>query len=367
MQSSLPLLPLVASLGCRCGAPSAESDPDSEGPVGAAVEVAVSLAEDTELVEAATLGLVFTRFGEGPALGETLASAPAALGTVSLQLPAAPPLEQLALLDHQGDGVQGALYLPVVFVDQSADGAFQEGEPLLGAALDRWLLWHERDQVDTAGPQTWRLVDLGISGQFEPNRCALDSTWPLEWFLDSGYPQLYELSDGLEILLRGLTASAQLAGAVQGLPEGDWRLAGLPYPHFTERSMEAVLDVEVPEGQGSFSVQLEQAPPDEHDVGADPDWGYTMHLLLLYGDSDGSGGWSEGDELEGSTTCSQGETTWARYTRPVDSYRGYRFLECYGGTVGWRAARTADSGAVLYLSSAEASQLVLDGADCRVD
>ena len=62
-----------------------------------------------------------------------------------------------------------------------------------------------------------------------------------------------------------------------------------------------------------------------------------------------------------ATTCLDGEVVYTRYTRELDSYRGWRFLDCYSGTVGWRATRTdPDTGALAFLSPAEAAALTVD-------
>lgn len=368
-------LPLLCA--CRCGA-GRESDPDSDDsetapddsePAPQALTLAISLPEDVQPGPAVTLAAVHVRFGEGPAIGDTLASAAAGEGSTLLTLPEAAPSTHVVALGHDLVPVEGALYMLAAFEDLDADGAFREGEPLLGVAMDRWLLWVHREGAESAAPalHAWRVVDLGIAGQYAPNRCALDSSWPMEWQVDRGYPVEHALGEPVTVPLRGLPATLALAGAAENLPAGPWRLAGLPYPAFTERSVQPAFDLPLAEGATTFEADLAATPPAEDDVGADPDWRFTMHLPLLYADADGSGGWSDGDEPEGTSTCFGGEPAWARFTRPVSTYRGYRFLDCYGGTVGWRAARYDPAGTLQYLSSAEARALVLDAQACRLE
>ena len=374
--SALGLVALLA--GCSCG-PGPESQPPEEsgesgdsrdsGAHGPAVQLTLVVPEDAHFEGAATVSLVHVSFGDGPAIGQTIASVETSELEPSLLLPSAAPAELVTALEGSGE-LTGALFALVVHRDSNADGAWREGEPLLGIAMDRWLLWLAStcNVCDTANvTDEWRVVDLGIAGQYEPNRCALDTSWPMEWMSDQGYPLDHPLDQAIELPLRGLEADLQIQGSISGLVRDDLRLGVLPYPHLGEGEVVPQLDQQLEPAQADFQASLSAEPPSEDDVGADPDWRYTMHLLLPFADSDGSGGWSLGDELEGSSTCLGGELAWARYTRAVDSYRGYRFLDCYSGTVGWRPAHYAEHGGIEYLSSEQGRGLVLDFTDCRLD
>jgi hypothetical protein len=363
---------------CHCG-PAPESgetsDPGHSGDSAAetglpngTLWVTPTLPEDVVYTGDATLSLVHVIFGEGPRFGETMASEPLSLDGVQLALPWPAPAEHAVLLSPRL-GIEGALYALVAYLDGDGDGGFQEGERLLGIAMDHWvLLVHSipEDHEDTV-VNTWRVVDLGIAGQYEPNRCALDSSWPLEWMMDRGYPVYEAWGEPIPLPLRGLEASLEVAGAITDLPGEGLRLAALPYPHLGEREVSPWIDQALALDRPRFEGRLEGEPPPEDDVGSDPDWRYTMHLLLAYTDSDASGGFSLEDPLEGASACLEGELAWPRYTRTVSSYRGYRFLDCYGGTAGWRLARYADHGGIEYLSREQAGALELDFTDCRLD
>ena len=379
MNATALLLSLLTA--CQCGsgpetAPPGESghsgdSRDSDPPATVEIRVQPVVPEDASLDQEITVAVVHVSFGDGPAIGETLVSGVSSGAELTLELPLAAPVDQLASLGNLYLPVSGSLYMLAAFVDDG-DGIYQEGEPLLGVAMDRWVMWYHldldpQDSGQAVPVQSWRIVDLGIEGQYAPNRCALDSSWPLEWMMDLGYPQYHPTSDPIPLILRGLEASLGLEGAIVSSPQPTLRLAALPYPHVGEREVQSGFDVAIASDQESFAEQLSGAPPSEDDVGADPDWRYTMHLLLPFTDSDGSGAWTLGDALEGSSTCLDGELAWARYTRPIHSYRGYRFLDCYSGTVGWRLTHYADHGGVEYLSSDQARQLVLDFTDCRLD
>ena len=373
-------LVLAFTVGCQC-AVSHESDPLDSGETGETGEIVdtgrhepllllvePTLPEDTLAPDEATLSMVQVRFGEGPTIGETISSVPLDLAGTSIPIPLLAPTEHAVELSPHF-GIHGALYMLVAHDDPDGDGAYSEGERVLGVAMDRWvLLLHALEQDGELGVvNNWAVVDLGIAGQYEPNRCALDTSWPMEWMLDYGYPVYHELDEAIPLVLRGLGASASLGGTIEGLERDDLRLAALPYPHLSSREVTPWMEQTLASGQASYTGQLSGEPPAEDDVGADPDWRYTMHLLLPYTDSDASGGYTMADALEGASTCFGGELAWARYTRPVYSYRGFRFLDCYSGNVGWRPAHYADHGGIEYLSSADGAGLVLDFTDCRLD
>ncbi len=370
---------LLLGSGCQCGPTPATDTPTHTGDSTAdTAQPQVELVLELQAIPEApvevplTLGVVHVSFGsleDGPVAGDTIASSAASVGAVTLALPAVAPGEHAVQLSRQ-HGIGGSLYMLAAFEDSNQDGAFQEGEPLLGVAMDRWLLWRTTDcwECDTGLPvERWEVVDLGIAGQYEPNRCALDTSWPLEWMEDYGYPTYHDTGETITVDLRGVASSVVLEGSLVELTRDDLRLAVLPYPWLAHGEVQAAYEQDLPLDSEDFSVTLEQQPPAEDDVGSDPDWRYTMHLLLPYVDSDGSGSWTLADELEGSSSCFEGELAWARYTRAVSSYRGYRFLDCYSGNVGWRLAHYADHGGIEYLSSEQALQLALDFVDCRLD
>ncbi len=338
---------------------------DSVAPEGGSLAGELVLMEDCELDAEPTVAAVRLHFGDGPALGETLAAAPGDLSKgFRLDYPAMPGGE-LEQVSRDNPELAGAFYVLLVFEDANGDQAYQEGEPLLGGSLERWLVWLEgvaqREEAQD-WPLGWSQADLGIAGQHEPNRCLLDTDIPMEW--RTGYPLFFDPIEAVSLRLQGLQAELTMGGAVAAWPEGAGGLAGLPYPSLAN---EPVYDLSLEEPT-EFQASLSAPPPDSHDANSDADWRYTMHLNLVYQDEDGDGAYGAPDSFEGSTTCLGDEVVWARFTRSVSSYRGYRFLECYGGTVGWRAVMTdPESGAPLYLASHDARSLVLDSSTCRLD
>jgi hypothetical protein len=211
--------------------------------------------------------------------------------------------------------------------------------------MERWLVY---TTGDADYPEGWSLVDLGLDGQYRPNRCLADTTAPFGW--RTGYPDFYAVEEGLTVSLDGLPTELVLAGTFGELAAGALTLQGVPYQQLVDDSLGWPSLYELPIAD-TFSVTLSDEPPDEQDMGSDPDWRYTMAINLV-GDADG---------YDGAATCLDGESVYTRYTRTVDSWRGYRFLDCYTGTVGWRAARTdPDTEAVVYLSAEEAASLTVD-------
>ena len=302
---------------------AADSGPtDSEPSVLAGTTV---LPEDTTRTAPLTAAATLVRFGDGPQIGGTLTSAPVGEdGTFTLTLPGAAPEGDVTTLDAHADPVvTGALYAVVVFEDSDGDGGWTEGETLRGLAMDTWLSWTD----------AWQLVDLGFSGQYAANRCLLDSTVPLAW--REGYPRFSPLDAGVSVPLRGLPATLVLGGTMSGT--GYAGMAGVPYAAVAGEDLPVAFDVPF---ASTFSVSLTDAPPDDTDYGSDPDWRWTVHLPVVYVTDD----WTAWD---GATACAAGLPVYARYTRAVTTYRGYRFLDCYQGNVGWRMARSdADLGTV---------------------
>ncbi len=333
---------------------------------GVVVEVEDAPAQGDLWVAAAQVhfGLFF---GEEVTVGETLtSSAVAADGTFELGLPEAPgPGALEPLSKNLAESLRGTLAWIVAFEDLDGDGDFDEGEPVRGGDMDRWLIYLDAVPDDTGGafeawPSGWSLVDLSLSGQYQPNRCLYDTTEPLTWMQEHGTEAVFEdLSVGLEVLLAGVAATLDVAGAAVG--DG---VVGLPYQHlFAGEDLDPVLDGEL--SAGRYAATLAEVPPDEHDVGGDPDWRYTYALLLPYADLDGDERYTLADDLDNATACHEGQRAYLRYTRRISTWRGYRFLECYGATVGWRAATTdPDSGAPLFLSSSQALELDLDPVGC---
>ncbi len=364
----------MMATGCHCGATPHTGAADHTGDstaVNPGPELPITIVEvdDAAVGTPTTLALVHVGFGDGPLVGDTLVSVPATVGDQALPLPSEVPDDHLAELSPQ-DAIGGALYMVVVFWDQDEDGVFSEGERMYGVAMDRWVLWLDTDcwECDTDQPvDSWQVVDLGIAGQYAPNRCALDASWPLEWMQDQGYPVYHDLDESISVVLRGGESDLELAGDVVDLSQDALQLAALPYPWLNHRDAESAFDQALAPDQDSFTANLSSEPPEEDDVGSDPDWRYTMHLVLPYTDVDGSGGWTLGDTVEGSSTCVGGELAWARYTRAVSTYRGFRFLDCYQGNVGWRLAHYDEEGSIEYLSSEQAQQLQMDFTSCRLD
>ena len=315
---------------------------------GVVVEVEDAVLEGDLRVAAAQVhfGLFF---GEEVTVGETLTSeAVAADGSFELGLPATPELSAIEPLSKNlAETLSGTLLWIVAFEDLDGDGDFDEGEPVRGGDMDRWLLYLSSSPGDTGGAfddwlAGWSLVDLQLSGQYQPNRCLYDTTEPLTWMQEYGEQAVFQdLSVGLEVLLAGVPATLE----VQGTMEGDGAV-GLSYQHlFAGADLDPVFDVAGAEGR--YTATLTEAPPDSHDVGADPDWRYTYALALPYGDLDGDDRYTLADDLDNATVCQEGQRVYLRYTRPVATWRGYRFLECYGATVGWRARARSRRAAML--------------------
>lgn len=375
---------LVACAGGRApadpapgtGANSGEDDvpdvsPDSGDPTDTAApqaptlgvrveEPALALAPGGHL-RVAAVPLRFGGASGGPELGAALSIGELIEGAAELGLPIQAPEAHMGGLARAYPEVQGALYGLVVYVPDES-GAFREGLPLLGVALDRLLLFRLPGEAPAGWPEGWSLVDSGMAGMYAPNRCLYDSTEPLLWREAEGYPRFSPLSDGVRIALRGRAAALDLEIDLAALEPSLDRLALMPLQRAIGADPTlALLDDLARPAEGTLAFTLEAPPPADHDLSRDPDWRHTFAYGLPYGDLDGSGAWSEADDTPGAGLCVAGLPVGLRYQRPVQSWRGLRLLDCYGAQVGWRLAHNDVSiGAERTLPAEDARRLASD-------
>ena len=347
--------------------------PDDTGPdiVPRTGDISGSITLPEGVTEAATIKVALVRieYGDGPDLRETLAvtgalnSAGAADYTLSLR--ERPPDEAISELD---DGLWGALYIPLVFVDQDDNGSFVSGERIAGGGLSRLVVWLEGALPDGV-PLGWSVVDTGLSGSYETGNCLLDTTSPLSWRepFNKDYPAFYGLDEPVEVSLRGLLADVVVGGQVAGLEEGT-RVALLPYqvvyagepldkfPSLGDLALDKA---------GRFSRLLDTEPDTGLDVAPDPAWDYALSFAVTYTDADGSGGYSTGEAAGDASLCSGNSLAAVRYTWPVREYRGWRLMECYDVVAGWRVV-TRNSGGVWVSNrtAAESEALQIDETIC---
>lgn len=369
---SAPLTCLALATLVACGrteTPTDDSGPWVDTGSSPGLAGAVLLPEDTVGGEPLTAGLVRVEFGEGPLLHETLAAAEAdAAGDFLLTWPAEAGTAVASSPGNDHPDALAAFYLILIFVDDDASGTWEEGERIAGGALDRWLVWLE-GELPEDWPVGWSVVDLGLAGQYKPNRCLSDSTLILTAREDDGYPVFYDLDSAVAVRLRGLEASLSLGGSMSGLDAGHERFLSLPYQALTPETIADYVPVfDVAAAEGAFTVDLSEPPPLSHAFSSDASWRYSVHVNLLYEDLDDDGAWDhEQDDLSPATTCAAGLWTYARYTWPISDYRGLRFLDCYEGQVGWRTAYTdPDSGSSVYMSSTESAALTVDPESCSL-
>ena len=364
-------------LGAEDGADGAVGADGGEGADGTepeplVLEGVLRLPEGATVLPTLRVSLVHAGFdGSGPPeLGAGLDTVTADGERFSLSLPERPPEAHIVELARAWPEALGAVYLPLAYEAEDGDpeATFRDGHLLRAGGLDQLLVWLDpaATELPEGWPTGWSIVDSGMAGMHEPNRCLFNTSEPLLWREHAGYPHFRALDAGLDLLLRGLPTTLVLAADSSGRPSGVDRLAGIPsqVAYGTETDLEPVFDVDIEAG---FSVVLEDAPPADHDVTTDADWVYTQALGLLYTDLDESGDWSLAGDEEGTTGythCVDEEPVLLRYTREPRSWKGYRFLDCYGGTAGWRGVVFDESiGNYAYVEPELAGALEI-GRDC---
>ncbi|MFT5681470.1 MAG: hypothetical protein ACI8RZ_002376 [Myxococcota bacterium] len=321
----------------------------------------VTLPEDTVMPAEVTVGVVHLRFNWGPSVEGTLVSTVADKdGSFTLELPNKPLSISIYGLEDKLK-IDGATHFLIAFEDTNKDGAFDEGEPLLGSPFETMVVYLESSPTMPKGwTEGWSLVDSGMSGPYETGNCLLDTDSPLTWRDYAGYPVFSLITDPVEIPLFGLTASLTLSGTAVGVDH----LGVFAYQELNgEADIAPFADVA---SSKAFSVTLTDAPPQEAWITADPDSNYALGIPIAYTDADKSGDYTEGDERSNLTTCLDGEDAIARYTKPVTTWRGWRLMECYEANAGWRlVTQASDTGWKLFRTSQEATTLHIEDGACR--
>ncbi len=321
----------------------------------------VVLPEDTAMPAEVTVGVVHLRFNWGPSVEGTLASAVVGKdGSFTLELPREPLSVSIYELEEKLK-LDGATHFLVAFEDTNGDGGFDEGEPLLGAPLERMVVFLEDSpSIPEGWSAGWSLVDSGMSGTYETGNCLLDTDSPLTWRDYAGYPDFSLITDPVEIPLFGLPATLTLSGTAVGVS----RIGIFAYQELSgDADIAPLADAA---STDTFSIALTEPPPEEAWITADPDWNYALGIPVAYTDTDKSGGYSKKDERSNLTTCLDGEDAIARYTKPVTAWRGWRLMECYEANAGWRlVTQAADSGWKSFRTSAEAAALHIEDGACR--
>ena len=265
-------------------------------------------------------------------------------------LPEGPPAEHLGPLDAEAHpGLEGALYLPVVHVDDDRDELYLAGEATVGLHRSSWLVW-SAGELPAGWPEGWSLVDLHLA--------------------DAGEPTFEPLSTEVEIHLVGLEAELTLAGGwAEAAETPGLGLAGVDHHLVLSGKgddfpvLDAALDT------GVFEVDLVQRPPGEHwfTHGA-TGLRYALDANLVYEDLDEDDSWSEGDALTGTTTCHDGAPVYDRYLAAPSTVAEAAILDLLGWQAGWRAVQLDGSDVPsVELGSAEARALSLDPEGCVLD
>ena len=365
------LLPLALAIACsdKSAEPLDDTAPvtDDTGDSGepAVVEPVITgsivLPEGTARSADITVGVVHVRFGWGPKIESTLVSAVVADdGSFTLALPDEPLGVSIYSVEDDPD-LDGATYLLIAFEDTDKDGAFTEGEPWLGAPLERLVVFLEESAaLPTGWAAGWSLVDSGLSGIHDNDKCALDRSNPLTFRESGGFPVFSAITDPVQLPLPGLPATLTMSGTVDGFS----RMGVFDYmalQGYADTPLMADVDAD-----GSFTLTLSEAPSEDSFLNSDPDSSYALGVPLAYTDTDSSGSYSDKDTLSNVMTCLDGEDAMARYSRPVSTWRGWRVLECYGGNTGWKlVTESIEGGWREFRTSAEATSLHVADGECH--
>lgn len=360
------LIPLVAGLalvGCKPAADTGDTAPEEtqiiDTDTGVVYEYGfqgyTQLPEGAERPGSVKVGLVFlVKVQEDGQLdpGATLASTEiSGSGVFRVDLlPEGPPQTQKWPPDPlTWPLLQTATYFPMAFDDEDEDGAYTEGEPIVGLSLDRWLMWVEGPGPE-GWPQGWTVID--------PNLDQADAD-----------PSFLGISAESEVVLRGLeNTSLTIAGTWEApTPHATLGLAGIDYHWVSEGEGDDRTVFDESLADGSFDVDADRRPSATHFF-EHPALGlrYALEAPLVYDDDDGSGAWSPEEGWTGATACYEGQPVLLRYLEPPVFMGQAQALETRGWSAGYRLF-TGYDGVDLgtELTVAQAQSLVLD-TDCTL-
>lgn len=315
------------------------------------------------------VGLVPVYFGEGPRVGEAVATAtPDATGAFTLQPPQSPPplSHQYQVGEAQPLDTSGATYAVLAYAAPGADTPWAEGSALYGISLAGLLVWLDATAPELGWPAGWSVVDPGLAGTYDGGRCLLDTELPLQWAASAGYPVFSATTEPVVVAGIGAPRPLQLAPAVSGGAAGQ-RVAALAYQEVFQDipGIPPAFDVGL-DGDGAWRVTLESAPDSAGVLNPAAQLPYSLAVPLRYTDADASGGWSDGDPTDRATLCdTDGARVMVRHTPPPTSWAGIKLLDCQGGRGGWSAVRRTDAGIWSdRLDAAALDALRMDPAAC---
>lgn len=351
--------------------PDPDTDPDTD--TGEAPAPPPALAGQLDLSGVGALpdglrvALVPVLFGEGPRLGAPVAHAtPDAAGAFVLQHPEAEPAlsDRYQVGEAQPLDVSGATYAVVAYAAGSPDAPWQDGDALLGASLSALLVWLDETAPEQGWPAGWSLVDAGLAGTYGEGRCLLDTEVPLQWATDTGFPVFSPVETGLGLVPFAAPRALSLdVPAAAGVAPG--RVAALPYAEVFqgESGVPPAFDVPL---DGSFVADLSPAPGPDSLLNPSSQLPYSLFVPLRTTDADGSGGWSAGDGVDGTTVCDPGGVrVMLRHTPAPTAWAGLKLMDCQGGRGGWTMVRRSEPGTWSErLDATEVAGLRMDPAAC---
>ncbi len=240
-------------------------------------------------------------------------------------------------------GLYAAMYVPTLFDDADADLQVDEGEIIVGAGLV-WPLWVEGDvpaEAALVGIEAgWNHIDYSVPDTVSfgnpydlPVQAGL---WPIESITIGG-----ELADEDELPVRLSVRAGQQSkdGTLEVMPD-----------------VAPLADIELEWG-AKWSLTIDGPPPEDHfDEHGESGWRGSLEFLRLYHDSDGSGGYSDGDELN-DAICLEGEGAYLEYSEALTSPTKAFYYAWVGMPVGWAVLTGTDPETWVIMDDTQASGL----------
>ncbi|MBM4390275.1 MAG: hypothetical protein FJ090_04065 [Deltaproteobacteria bacterium] len=159
-----------------------------------------------------------------------------------------------------------------------------------------------------------------------------------------------------------LTETLTLAGTVDDTIEHDDRVVALPATIFAGRPVSSLMaDVALP-GDGTWSVTLDGAPPDDHFVDIDGDGvDEAVEFPVGYVDGDQSGGFNADADTVVSLACVDGRPIGGWWLAPPRDVVQLLSIQSAGYSLGWLPVLLAEDDGVI-VGDEEAQSAVLSTA-----
>ena len=292
----------------------------------------------------------FRPFDETWLVGDTLASTQVGASSVTVRVDA-PSAEDLLPMDEaKFPGLLAAFYLPAIYDDPDGDVTHDSDEYYVGVG-PTWLIY-------LAGVVPAGFEHLGLYEGW--NAYQTDTTG------HSDLPVVFEL-DAIPLETALYANEAVTIGGSSDFPISySTRAALVSYAYLGGMPVAAHhIDDWYPSSASGWTMEVSGEPDEDHMMEIDDGFTASVELPLAYLDSDGSGGFTTADTIEGAA-CYEGDTVALFYLPGIVELGTAAMFQLWGMTPGWMVMADLSEGSDPYALTPEQSEQLVFSADCLV-